>query len=80
MKKTKEIAVVTEWSILIVSIVGLGFAWDAWRQRQRGDLLERKYLDAVDTFMDLEDELKHSQDLAWNRLSDAQKDAAIRMG
>jgi hypothetical protein len=42
--------------------------------------MQRRYEDALDTIDALEAELNHSQSVAWNRLSDAQKDEAIRMG
>jgi hypothetical protein len=67
-------------AIIVVGLIALGFIWNSWRQTQRANKLEAKYLDAIEQIENLEAELNHSQSVAWNRLSDAQKDEAIRMG
>ena len=65
----------------LLNIVALGMLLRvAIQQWRRGNSLEQQYLESLNTIADLEAELEHSQNLAWNRLSDGQKDAAIRMG
>lgn len=65
--------------LLNMIVIG-GLAWHAFRQSERIKELTDK-LDQAELHIGyLESECNHQSDLAWNRLSDAEKDAAIRMG
>jgi hypothetical protein len=62
----------------MIVIGGLGWSW--WKQNKRIQSLVEELSELNSLADQLQDECSHQASLAWSRLSDAEKDAAIRMG
>lgn len=70
-----------ECLLYLVNLIAICvLSWHAFRQSERITELTDKLDQAELQIGFLESECNHQSDLAWNRLSDAEKDASIRMG
>jgi hypothetical protein len=65
--------------LLNMIVVG-GLAWHGFRQSEAIKSLRDQIIDLEVENIHLQNELNHQSGLVWNRLSEAEKDAAIRMG
>lgn len=70
-----------ECLLYLVNLITIcGLSWHAFKQSEQIKDLTAKLADADDQISALESECNHQAGLAWNRLSESEKDAAIRMG
>ena len=70
-----------ECALYLVNLITiLGLSWHGFRQSELIKQLKDQVIDLEVENIHLQNEVDHQSGLAWNRLSDAEKDAAIRMG